>query len=114
MADGSHPVLGDDESYLLLLFVFTGNDTARAHHRHTVLSQVLNVLQEHVVTVTTNYSPLGILGALQALCLPLTFVPVAAGPEGPGEGGGRVARGQTPESVVNTELVETALSWLEN
>ena len=56
MADGSHPVLGDDESYLLLLFVFTGNDTARAHHRHTVLSQVLNVLQEHVVTVTPNYT----------------------------------------------------------
>ena len=58
MADGSHPVLGDDESYLLLLFVFTGNDTARAHHHtsYMLLSQVLNVLQEHVVTVTPNYT----------------------------------------------------------
>ena len=34
LGDVSHPLQGDDESYLLLLFVFTGNDPPR-HHGYT-------------------------------------------------------------------------------
>ena len=73
-------MLGDDESYLLLLFVFTGNDTP--HHTTTTLA-TLHFLK--FSTFQNSYSPLGILGALHSLSLPFTFVPGAAGSEGPGD-----------------------------
>ena len=73
---------GDDESYLFLLFVFTGNDTPHQHHHHTS-SATLHFLKFEIFQIWN--SPLGILGALESLSLPFTFLPGAAGSEGPGD-----------------------------